>query len=147
MDPEPTFLLILFTGSINYWLVSSVITLLLLLILSALISGAEVAFFSLTKEDITKASEAKSNIQKTVVGLLEKPQKLLATILILNNFINILIVLIFAYVGDTVFSIITPDVLKFGVEVVLVTFLILLFGEVLPKVYATRNSLDRKSVV
>ena len=141
MDPEPTFLLILFTESINYWLLSSIIALLLLLLLSALISGAEVAFFSLSKEDITKASESKSTILKTVVELLEKPQKLLATILISNNFVNILVVLIFAYIGDVVFSEITSVELKFGVEIVLVTFLILLFGEVLPKVYATRNSL------
>jgi len=141
LDPEPTFLLILFTESINYWLLSSIIALLLLLLLSALISGAEVAFFSLSKEDITKASESKSTILKTVVELLEKPQKLLATILISNNFVNILVVLIFAYIGDVVFSEITSVELKFGVEIVLVTFLILLFGEVLPKVYATRNSL------
>lgn len=141
MDPEPTISQILFIDSINYWLLLSTIALLLLLILSALISGAEVAFFSLTKEDITKASESKSSIQKVVVELLENPKKLLATILISNNFINILIVLIFAYIGNTVFSQITPIVLKFGIEVILVTFLILLFGEVLPKVYATRSSL------
>lgn len=141
MDPEPTILLILFTESINYWLLLSAIVLLILLTLSALISGAEVAFFSLSQEDLTKAAESKSSIEKRVVELLDNPQKLLATILISNNFINILIVLIFAYIGDTVFSKITPDILKFGIEVVLVTFLILLFGEVLPKVYATRNSL------
>lgn len=141
MDPEPTFLLILFTESIDYWLLLSVVVLLLLLVLSALISGAEVAFFSLSQTAINNASESKSNTQKVVVELLENPQKLLATILISNNFINILIVLIFAYIGDTVFSQITSDILKFGIEVVLVTFLILLFGEVLPKVYATRNSL------
>ena len=141
LDPEPTFLLILFIKSIDFWLLSSILILVLLLILSALISGAEVAFFSLTKEDITKASESKSNIQKVVVSLLKNPQKLLATILISNNFINILIVLLFAYIGNTVFSEITSEVLKFGIEIVLVTFLILLFGEVLPKVYATRNSL------
>ena len=141
MDPEPTPLLILFIESIDYWLVSSIIILFVLLTLSALISGAEVAFFSLSKADITKTSESKSSIHKIVVKLLENPQKLLATILISNNFINILIVLIFAYIGDTLFSEITPVVLKFAIEVILVTFLILLFGEVLPKVYATRNSL------
>ncbi len=141
MDPEPTPLLILFIESIDYWLVSSIIILFVLLTLSALISGAEVAFFSLSKADITKASESKSSMHKIVVKLLENPQKLLATILISNNFINILIVLIFAYIGDTLFSEITPVVLKFAIEVILVTFLILLFGEVLPKVYATRNSL------
>ncbi len=147
MDPEPTILQILFIDSINYWLLVSILALLILLALSALISGAEVAFFSLTKEDIAKASDSKSSIQKVVVKLLENPKKLLATILILNNFINILIVLVFAYVGNTIFSQIASEVLKFGIEVVLVTFLILLFGEVLPKVYATRNSLEFASFV
>ena len=141
MDPEPTFLLILFSENINYLLVSSIVALFLLLILSALISGAEVAFFSLTKEDITKATESKSPIQKTVVELLENPQKLLATILISNNFVNILVVLLFAFIGDVIFSKISSVELKFVIEIVLVTFLILLFGEVLPKLYATRNAL------
>jgi CBS domain containing-hemolysin-like protein len=141
LDPEPTFLLILFSENINYLLVSSIVALFLLLILSALISGAEVAFFSLTKEDITKATESKSPIQKTVVELLENPQKLLATILISNNFVNILVVLLFAFIGDVIFSKISSVELKFVIEIVLVTFLILLFGEVLPKLYATRNAL------
>ncbi len=138
MDPEPSILL---TESFNYWILLGIGALILLLILSALISGAEVAFFSLAQPDLDKASGSKSNHQKMVVSLLEKPQKLLATILISNNFINILIVLIFAYIGDYVFETISSNVFKFVIEVVLVTFLILLFGEVLPKVYATRNSL------
>ncbi|PHS54323.1 MAG: magnesium/cobalt efflux protein [Lutibacter sp.] len=141
MDPEPELLLNLIPDSIDYWLLLSIFIFLLLLVFSALISGAEVAFFSLSQTDINKASESKSNTHKTVVSLLNNPQKLLATILISNNFINILIVLIFAYLGDIIFSQITSQVLKFGIEVVLVTFLILLFGEVLPKVYATRNPL------
>jgi magnesium and cobalt exporter, CNNM family len=141
LDPEPELLLNLFSEPINYWLLLSIIIFFLLLVFSALISGAEVAFFSLSQSDINKTSESKSNIHKTVVSLLKNPQKLLATILISNNFINILIVLIFAYIGNTIFSQITSEVLKFGIEVILVTFFILLFGEVLPKVYATRNSL------
>lgn len=141
MDPEPLFLFIFLIGSINYWLFLSLGILLLLLLLSALISGAEVAFFSLSQVELDKALASKSSNQKTVVGLLKKPEKLLATILISNNFVNILIVLIFAYIGEIVFKDITSDLLKFLIEVVLVTFLILLFGEVLPKVYATRNAL------
>ncbi len=109
--------------------------------LSDLISGAEVAFFSLSKTTLTQASESNSSKQKSVVELLQNPQKLLATILIANNFINILIVLIFAYIGEIVFDRISSVLVKFLIEVVLVTFLILLFGEVLPKIYATRNSL------
>jgi gliding motility-associated protein GldE len=141
LDPEPSFLFIFLTEIFNYWLLLSIGALLLLLMLSALISGAEVAFFSLSQVELDKALESKSSKQKMVVNLLSNPKKLLATILISNNFINILIVLIFAYIGETIFASITPEILKFFIEVVLVTFLILLFGEVLPKVYATRNAL------
>ncbi|WP_457619008.1 gliding motility-associated protein GldE [Lutibacter sp.] len=141
MDPEPSILLTLLPEDVNYLLLISSVLFLLLLLLSALISGAEVAFFSLSKADLDKASESKSISQKTVVSLLENPQKLLATILISNNFINILIVLIFAYIGEFIFENISSIILKFILEVILVTFLILLFGEVLPKIYATRNSL------
>ena len=141
MDPEPTFLFIFLAQTINIWLLLSIGMLFLLLLLSALISGAEVAFFSLSKIELDAAEESKSTQQKTVVSLLENPQKLLATILISNNFINILVVLIFAYIGETVFDRISSEILKFLIEVVLVTFLILLFGEVLPKVYASRNAL------
>ncbi|WP_372744076.1 gliding motility-associated protein GldE [Lutibacter sp.] len=139
MDPDLTFL-ILFQNS-NIWLTLSVISLFLLLILSALISGAEVAFFSLSKAKLNEAADSNVSSQKMVVQLLENPKKLLATVLISNNFINILIVLIFAYIGENIFSRITSDIFKFLIEVVLVTFLILLFGEVLPKIYATRNPL------
>ena len=141
MDPEPSLLFIFLIGNINYWLFLSLGVLLFLLLLSALISGAEVAFFSLSQVELDKALASKSSNQKTVVGLLKRPEKLLATILISNNFVNILIVLIFAYIGEIVFKDITSNLLKFLIEVVLVTFLILLFGEVLPKVYATRNAL------
>lgn len=141
MDPEPIFSFINLFESINYLLLLSIAVLFLFLIVSALISGAEVAFFSLSPTKLDEASELNSAKYKPVVDLLENPKRLLATILIANNFINILIVLIFAYIGKIVFSGISPLILKFLIEVVLVTFLILLFGEVLPKIYATRNSL------
>lgn len=140
MDPEPTFLSILLSAAV-FSKALSIVTLFLLLILSALISGAEVAFFSLTQTDLNRATESKSSKEKAVVTLLERPKKLLATILVSNNFINILIVLIFAYIGDFLFAEIASSLLKFLIEVVLVTFLILLFGEVLPKLYASRNSM------
>ncbi len=115
--------------------------LLVLLILSALISGAEVAFFSLSKTDLDEASNGKSKKKKIVAEQLENPKKLLATILIANNFINILIVLLFAYIGEYIFYGISSTILRFALEVILVTFLILLFGEVLPKIYANRNAM------
>jgi gliding motility-associated protein GldE len=140
LDPEPTFLSILLSAAV-FSKALSIVTLFLLLILSALISGAEVAFFSLTQTDLNRAAESKSSKEKAVVSLLERPKRLLATILVSNNFINILIVLIFAYIGDFLFAEIASGLLKFLIEVVLVTFLILLFGEVLPKLYASRNSM------
>lgn len=138
MDPEPSSLLLLI--SINWPLASGILALLVLLIFSALISGSEVAFFSLSKTDLDDNSNDISHKKQLVIDQLERPKKLLATILIANNFINILIVLLFAYLGEFFFSAI-PPALRFLLEVVLITFLILLFGEVLPKIYASRNAL------
>ncbi|WKK66552.1 gliding motility-associated protein GldE [Lutimonas zeaxanthinifaciens] len=135
MDPEPASLFSAFDFD---WQVSlGLVALLILLILSAVISGTEVAFFSLSKADLEK--DDSSNINQ-IKELLENPKKLLATILISNNFINILFILLFTYVGDYYFQELTSPLLKFLIEIVVVTFLILLFGEVLPKIYATRNS-------
>ncbi len=146
MDPEPYFLSD-FLSNFDFWTILSSTVLLLLLFASAMVSGAEVAFFSLSQIEIDKATESKSNRKKMVVELLKQPQKLLATILISNNLINILIVLIFAYLGEIFFANIEPTELKFTIEIVLVTFLILLFGEVLPKVYATRNSMKFAAIM
>jgi len=112
-----------------------------------MISGAEVAFFSLTPADfMTEDGHKRTKSQEIVIKLLEKPKKLLATILVANNFINIAIVLLFDSVSDQLFS--GFDVVLFGLnlklifEVGVVTFLILLFGEILPKVYASRNNVQ-----
>ncbi|MDX1271240.1 gliding motility-associated protein GldE [Bizionia paragorgiae] len=140
MDPEPTSLLA-FISSIDFSIVSGFVLLIVLLICSALISGAEVALFSLTRTDINNEEHKSSRAIEIITRLLERPKKLLATILVANNFINIGIVILFAFLGNFMFESITNSVLKFVVEVVVVTFLILLFGEILPKVYASRNSL------
>ena len=139
MDPGPSSLFLIIS-SLNWPLVFGIISLLVLLIISALISGSEVAFFSLSKTDLDDNSANKSKKKQSVIKLLENPKKLLATILIVNNFINILIVLLFAYLGEYFFSGILSTTLRFSLEVILITFLILLFGEVLPKIYANRNA-------
>lgn len=105
-----------------------------------MISGAEVALFSLTQKDIDEGLENESKKMQIVESLIDKPKKLLATILVANNFINIGIVILFAFLGDGLFSGITSPILKFILEVVVVTFLILMFGEILPKIYASRNN-------
>ena len=139
MDPEPTILIFsAFTASSS--LISSVVLLVVLLACSALVSGAEVALFSLTKTDIKEGLDNKSVAMEILAKLLERPKKLLATILVANNFINIAIVLLFAFIGETLFANITNTLLRFLVEVVSATFLILLFGEIIPKIYASRNS-------
>ena len=118
-----------------------------LLACSALISGAEVAFFSLTPSDF-ETNEEKGIAKKLgiVQRLLARPKKLLATILVANNFINIAIVLLFDSLSDDLFSGIESNFygidVRFIVEVGVVTFFILLFGEILPKVYANRNRIS-----
>jgi len=144
LDPEPPSLLLL--SFINYTHLVSGIVLLLLLMCSALISGSEVAFFSLTTSDLESDESATSKKLALVNKLLNKPKKLLATILVANNFINIAIVLLFDSLSKVYFSSITTQFygisVRFIVEVGVVTFLILLFGEILPKVYATRNKVS-----
>ena len=143
MDPDPHSLLIgLF--AIDSALVIKLVIMLLLLCCSAMISGAEVAFFGLSGTDINEIRESKSNKGRIVIQLLERPKKLLATILITNNAINIGIVLLFNTIGDTLFSKINYILLsfisvRFLLEVIVATFLILMFGEILPKIYANRN--------
>lgn len=113
--------------------------LVLMLLCSALISGAEVAFFGLSTTDINEIQERKTTRGNVVVKLLERPKKLLATILIANNAINIGTVLLFNTIGNTIFNNISTDWVRFLLEVIVITFLILMFGEILPKVYANRN--------
>ena len=140
MDPEPTSLLIPFLA-IDFSVISGFVLLFILLFCSALISGAEVALFSLTRTDLDIEELKSSKAIQIINILLERPKKLLATILVANNFINIGIVILFAFLGNFIFKGINNAILKFVVEVVVVTFLILLFGEILPKVYASRNNL------
>ena len=121
-----------------------ILVLMVLLMASALISGAEVALFGLSKtavEEITASSEFAG---KRIAKLLEKPKKLLATILIANKAINIAVVLLFAEWGSIWFEGNTAEL--FGIikvrtllDIAIATILILLFGEILHKIYANRN--------
>ena len=138
MDLEPSFNLLqnldtdLFFGSI---------AIVVLLFCSAMVSAAEVALFSLSQNDLNRLSIESDSKGILIANLLQRPKKLLATLLVANNFINIGVVIIFLHVGNNLFSAIASPLLKFILEVILVTFLILLFGEVLPKIYASRNNI------
>jgi len=138
LDPEPG---LTFLDTLDTNLLFGSLVIVLLLFCSAMISAVEVALFSLSQNDLTKLSQQNPNRYQLVSQLLQKPKKLLATLLLANNFVNIGIVIIFSFVSNSLFAGIVSPVVKFVVEVVLVTFLILLFGEVLPKVYASRNNI------
>jgi len=137
LDPEPYCLAFYFTAFSGIFTLK-IVVLVLLLAGSALISAAEVALFGLSQTDVNEMQESDSSRSKLIVQLLEKPQKLLATILITNNAINIGVVLLFSSIGNTIFAGI-DGTFRFLLEVVVATFLILMFGEILPKIYANRN--------
>jgi putative hemolysin len=121
----------------------SFIILLFLLFISALASGSEAAFFSIgpTEKDTLKQQKNKSS--KLVLELLEKPKELLATLLITNNFVNIAIVILTSTILDKLLTFPKDDgTIRFLVEVVGITFLILLLGEVIPKIWSSNNALS-----
>lgn len=145
-------------------LIAGFVGIVLLLIGSALVSGSEVAFFSLTHNDFDALKEEKTNSSRLILHLKDRPRILLATILISNNFINISIVIL----SDFLLKMLLPEILLeqwadglaslmgfpstaegnslagifgFLITVVAVTFLLVLFGEVAPKIYATQNNL------
>ena len=138
MDPEPS---LTFFTSIDANLLFGSIAIVFLLFCSAMVSAAEVALFSLSQQDLNTLAEEDSSKANLISKLLQRPKKLLATILVANNFSHIGVVIIFSFVGNSLFSAIESPILKFIVEVILITFLILLFGEVLPKIYASRNNI------
>lgn len=143
MDPDP-FSLFLTLLAFNGIFIVKVLVLIVLLICSALISGAEVALFGLSQTNLNEIEEEDTSKGKLIVRLIAKPKKLLATILIANNAINIGIVLLFSSIGDILFATIDQTIfgvvsVRFILEVLVATFLILMFGEILPKIYANRN--------
>ena len=139
MDPEPSSNLL---ATIDTNLLFGILAIAFFLFCSAMVSASEVALFSLTQQDLNTLSEEDSSKANLISKLLQRPKKLLATILVANNFSHIGVVIVFSFVGNNIFSAIESPILKFVVEVILITFLILLFGEVLPKIYASRNNIQ-----
>lgn len=169
LDTDPPLTFILFITDLLYVLAFSssapfaLFLLLILLICSALISGSEVAFFSLGPQDLEDLRNEKSRIANRILGLRAVSRRLLATILIANNLVNIAIIIVSAYLITQVFpadtflrwagsltdlqvmhafsTITVAHVIRFVLTVVLVTFLLVLFGEVAPKAYAKFNKM------
>ena len=125
---------------ITFGIAISILIVLLLLLTSALISGSEVAYFSLTAADKQKLN-AKGKTNERVLKNLENPEKLLATILVVNNFVNVGIIILTVFITNNLVSFVDSQVLEFIFQVVLITFFLLLFGEIIPKVYASNFAL------
>ena len=141
MDPDPLpFLSALLLASNLIWI--QCLAVLVLLFCSALISGTEVAFFSLQLKSLEDEDQSSDLALRRVISLLKKPKRLLATILVANNFINIAIVLVFALLSDSFLGEVENPIVMLIIEVGIITSLILIFGEILPKVYANRNALQ-----
>jgi len=163
LDPEPPLEILYNTSCfllLSYGIPLSILFLIGLLLCSALVSGSEVAFFSLSKADLQNLDTENSPVEKYIDKLREKPRELLATILVANNLINIAIVILTDYLirrtlpeavlsnwGDSLASILpvsqssAASIISFTITIFLVTFLLLLFGEVAPKIYANVNNL------
>lgn len=113
----------------------------ILLISSALVSGSEVAFFSLSPANLDNLKTKNTKKGNEVLNLLKKPEHLLATILITNNFVNVGIIVLSSFLTDSMINFSdTPAWVPFLFTIVIVTFLLLLFGEIIPKVYAAKYS-------
>jgi putative hemolysin len=144
LDPDPLSFSLLLSIDWVFWL-STVLPILILLLLlsgSGFVSGSEVAFFALQPADLRDLEKGNTDADRRVLQLLEKPKELLATILISNNLINVGIVILSSYILSDLFGYIENALYLFLIEVVGITFLILLFGEILPKVYASRNPMS-----
>ncbi len=131
----------------NLGLIIELLVILILLAASASISGAEVAFFSLGPNERNQLDLKNSKSAARVLNLLVKPEDLLATLLVSNNLVNMGIVILSTWVTDALLTFSGHPVLKFILQVILITFVILLIGEVLPKIYATRHSLRLSQIM
>ncbi len=143
MEEVPTSLFLsIFSGVelhlFNVEVLISLLIVLFLIICSAFISGAEVAYFSLSPSELEELEKDKE--YNEIFRLLKKPNQLLATILIVNNFINVAIVVLSAYLTTLAITFPVGSPLEFIFQVVIITFLLVLFGEITPKVYANQNA-------
>jgi putative hemolysin len=110
-----------------------------LIILSGLISGSEIAFFSINPGLLKNLNKSEKTSDRLIMRHLDNPRRLLATILISNNFVNISLVLVAAWLTPFIYDFSNSPLLGFIVQVVAITGILLLFGEILPKIYARQR--------
>ena len=141
-DPLPNLLLIfLDTASSGFSLETgiSLLALIVLVVGSAMVSGSETAFFSMSPSDLESLRNNESKVNRLVLKLRDIPKRLLATILITNNFINVAIVILSTYIIARSFNLESNPVFAFVIQVIVVTSVILIFGEIVPKILANKQ--------
>ncbi len=151
-DTDPSLYLLqtisgIFTGNFTPGVFIGLAVILLLLFCSAAISGSEIAFFSLSPSQLNDIRSGATKKGRLILSLLEKPKRLLATILIANNFVNVAIIIISSYIISRLFDFSVSPVLGFIVQVLVVTAMILMFGEIMPKIVATQNPIQVASAM
>jgi len=148
-DPYPLQILLQVNGILNprladesyFYLIGTFVFLLLLIVSSGLFSASENALFSLSNREKEELNENDSPVNQAILKLLSQPRKLLATILVGNNFVNVTFVIVSSIWLESIFNLQVNPILDFAIKVIIVTLLLLLFGEVVPKVYATKKGL------
>jgi gliding motility-associated protein GldE len=144
LDEEPNQILNsvldLTVNPISLNIIMAIFAILILLGFSALVSGAEAAFFSLSPAELNSIRNSRTKTNQVISHLLDMPEKLLATILVANSFVNVGVIIISAYVTNSVFDFSHAPILGFITQVVVITLVIVFFGEILPKIYAIRYS-------
>lgn len=141
MDEPPSYTLLQLFSGFGLMHAISFAAIGVLLILSGLISGSEVAFFSLKQDDLERCRESKDRLDKLIVDLLSKPRHLLATILIMNNTVNVGVVTISTFLMWEFSGTRRPEEIIVGVVTFVITFFLTFFGEIVPKVYATKHNI------
>ncbi len=144
MDPEPSLALLLPTDS-N--LIYGLVVLVLLLVCSALLSAAEVVLFSLTQKDLTDISQKNPFTSRLISQLILKPKKLVSTLTIAKYFTTITVVISFFWLFEHLEFKYVSTTISFVFKIISISFLLLLFGEILPKVYASNNKLKLALIV
>jgi putative hemolysin len=148
-DPYPLHILLQVNGILNphlahesyFYLIGTFIFLLLVVASTGLFSASENALFSLTNKEKEELKENDSPANQAILKLLSQPRKLLATILVGNNFLNVTFVITSSIWLDAIFNLQVNPILDFAIKVIIVTLVLLMFGEVVPKVYATKRAI------
>ena len=119
----------------------AIVLAIVLLFCSGFVSASEIAFFSLSPNDLSEINQSNKESDRKILALLEDSERLLATILISNNFVNVTIIMLCNYFFGEVFDFGGSELVEFLILSVLLTFLLLLFGEIIPKIYSAQNTL------